>query len=196
MKTLILSDCGLRSEDFRSLAEAKVEGRLEKLTHLDISNNSGSIGSIFNYDCKWECLRRLNVANKGGNFRDVLCIERFLLRGYLSSLRELRLTSENRGSSVRLWNHECWNIQRLEIIASYRGDISEIFANIADVEDKKIFPLLETVCVICDTQKQIEEKFKVGIKIENNLHRLRRSGVIIHFIESDTEKLYAQIGLM
>ena len=198
LKTLILSDCGLNSEDLSSLAEAKVEGRLDKLIHLDISKNSYRIESVFNHSCKWECLRRLNMANEGSGYYDVLYFERFLLRGCLSSLRELRLTSENWDFTVRspLWDHGCWShIERLEIIPSRQGAICVIFSDLALSVEKVLFPNLETVCVLCDTQKQIEEEFKVGSKTEKNLHRLRRSGVIVHFIQSDTEKIYSEIGL-
>ena len=39
LNSLILSDCGLNSQDLCSLAQASLEGRLPQLRHLDISDN-------------------------------------------------------------------------------------------------------------------------------------------------------------
>ena len=40
LNSLILSNCGLNSQDLCSLAQASVEGRLPQLKHLDISENT------------------------------------------------------------------------------------------------------------------------------------------------------------
>ena len=206
LRTLILSDCGLDSEDFSSLAKAKVEGRLEKLIHLDISNNSDNIWSIFNHNCKWERLRRLNLANEGENYRDLLRLDYSLLRDCLPSLREVRWIDFH-----SLFLH---HIQRLEIVPQRKQSIRLTFDELARSVDQNFFPNLETVCFIFNTQEQIEEEFKEDKKfeetlqrfrrsetefdkdkkMEENLQRLRRAGVIVHFISSDTEKLCAEIG--
>ena len=71
LNALILSDCGLSSEDLSSLAQAKVKSRLPQLRHLDISNNSGlEVGwqSLFSHTCKWGDLRSLNVESSSNSW--------------------------------------------------------------------------------------------------------------------------------
>ena len=128
----------------------------------------------------------------GADKSDFRHFGQYLLRGCLPSLCELRLTN----AVSFLLDVVCLrHIQRFEIVPPTTWPTWLIFDNLAHAVDRESFPNLETVCVICDTQEQIEEEFKKDRKIEENLQRLRRSGVIVHFIQSDTEKLYAEIGL-
>ena len=64
LETLILSDCGLNSEDLTSLAQASVEGRLPELKHLNMSDNEATIGQwrhLFSFRQRWSHLLSLNV---------------------------------------------------------------------------------------------------------------------------------------
>ena len=200
LRTLILSDCGLSSEDLSRLAEAKVEGRLGKLRHLDISNNTRiEIEHLFNNSCKWESLKRLNMANYADNNLSFSDLEPFVQQGCLLSLCELRLTSYSCFHTVVSFvrKHTCWlQIQRIEIVLSRRGDMSNIFVDLALAVENELFSNLKTVCVICDTQKQIEKEFKEDRKTEEILQQLRRVGVIVHFILSHTEQFSGEIGLI
>ena len=64
LSTLMLKDCGLSSQDLRSLVEASVKGRISELKHLDISQNimfKNDLDKLFDLECKWETLVRLNI---------------------------------------------------------------------------------------------------------------------------------------
>ena len=64
LQTLILSQCGLNSDDLLCLAEACVEGGLPELKHLDISKNpqwGGYLESLCQFSCTWNNLLTLNV---------------------------------------------------------------------------------------------------------------------------------------
>ena len=57
LNSLILSSCGLNSQDLCSLAQASVEGRLPKLTHLDISKSPDvNLNSLFSDSRTWNQL--------------------------------------------------------------------------------------------------------------------------------------------
>ena len=63
LHTLILSDCELNCVDLKSLARAKVEGKIPELKHLDISLNDKIHGHVdFLFDnSSWNSLLSLNV---------------------------------------------------------------------------------------------------------------------------------------
>ena len=64
LNTLILSDCGLNSQDLFCLSQANVEGRLPQLTHLDISKNHllvGQLDKLFSSDKNRYQFLRLNT---------------------------------------------------------------------------------------------------------------------------------------
>ena len=64
LNSLILSDCWLNIQDLCTLAQASVEDRLPKLTHLDIShNNSICFVNMFQGSCKWNKLSKLNITS-------------------------------------------------------------------------------------------------------------------------------------
>ena len=99
LHALILSDCGLNSEDLHNLAKANGKGRLPKLIHLDISQNTfgNDLKKLFEYrcqddiefKCQWESLLILNV-----NKNSVECFNDLSSRvklGCLASLRELKI---------------------------------------------------------------------------------------------------------
>ena len=104
LKSLILSNCGLNSADFQSLAEAYVNGRYPELKHLDVSHNSAELMELFSADCTWNQLLSLNVVNvhynKTNNSNEV---KRNLKQGAFSdiapsqcleSVRELSFSNE------------------------------------------------------------------------------------------------------
>ena len=165
LKTLILSWCMLDTEDLSSLSHAQVEGRLEKLIHLDISKNLLShIGKLFDHSCKLEGLRRLNIAGIGDYFvtPTVHDLAPFMLRGCLLSLCELRWTDIDCIFTVRslLQSNICLKqIQRLEIDSLVNRDgMVYLFDWLAYAVRKELFPKLETVCVVCTTRQRMEKQ--------------------------------------
>ena len=64
LETLILSGCGLNSDDLSSLAQADMEGRLPELRHLDLSDNEAIRGQwrhFFSFRQRWSHLWSLNI---------------------------------------------------------------------------------------------------------------------------------------
>ena len=213
LKTLILSDCGLTSEDLSSLAQAQVEGRLSKLRHLDISNNTHLIEHIFEHSCKWETLRKLNIAHnycpqsvraKPSEIRlnGLDRLEHYIEKGFLSSLTKLRFSVHELKEKFRLRNKECWRrVKRLEIVPSSRKNVPLVLGSIADVVQDKMFQRLETICIICERLRQdqaqglAKEDETVESETPDIVQRLTRAGKIVHFIEPHIEELITRIGL-
>ena len=213
LKTLILSDCGLNSEDLSSLAHDQVEGRLNKLRHLDISNNTHLIEHIFEYSCKWETLRKLNIAHRycphsGPGTRSEIPLnglqrlEPYVERGFLSSMTQLRFSVHELKEKFHLRNKECWRrVTRLEIVpSSSEEDVPLVLGSIADAVEDHIFPSLETICIIYETRLDrvpnlAKEDEKVESEIPEIIQRLMRTGKIVHLIEPHIEELITRIGL-
>ena len=213
LKTLILSDCGLNSEDLSSLAYAQVEGRLNKLRHLDISNNTHLIEHIFEHSCKWETLRKLNIAHRyrpqsvpGTRLEIPLNglqrLEPYVERGFLSSMTQLRFSVHELKEKFSLRNKECWRrVTRLEIVPSSKEeDVPLVLDTIADAVEGHTCPSLETICIICEkrldrVQSLVKKDEKAESEISTIIQRLTRAGRIVHFIEPHIEELLNRIGL-
>ena len=67
LHTLVLSDCGLTSEDLSSLRLANISSKLPELKHLDISKNSRSdfLTDFCSGQCQWNNLISLNIQGTG-----------------------------------------------------------------------------------------------------------------------------------
>ena len=188
LKAFILSDCGLNSKDLSSLALARMEGKLEKLRHLDISYNTHLIENIFKHSCKWENLRKLNIEH-GPRLNGLESLDPFVQKSCLSSMYQLRFSVHKMRDSFCLQNYGCWQqIKRLEIIPSSNEGISLVLSCITDAVEHKILFNLETVVIISNIRLEAEEMSKF-------LQRLRLCGVVIYFIRSDTEELNAKVSL-
>ena len=64
LNSLILSDCGLNSQNLYSLAQASVQGRLPQLRHINISRNSQLVGQLeclFKFGQHWRHLHSLDT---------------------------------------------------------------------------------------------------------------------------------------
>ena len=212
LKTLILSNCGLNSEDLSSLAQTKVEGRLSNLRHLDISNNTHLIENIFKHSSWWETLRKLNIANKCGSqsvrrkrpesrLNALQRLDPYIEKGFLSSMIELRFSVDELKEKFRLVSRECWRqVKRLEIVPSSNADVPLLLVSIADAVEDQVFPSLETICIVCEILKpeRIQSSGNEDEKVENEIpefvQRLMRAGKIVHFIEPHIEELITRIG--
>ena len=92
LDTLIMSRCGLNSNDLQSLAKANVKGRLQSLRHLDISQNAfaNDLKSLFRFHCKWKSLLSLNIAKNAVDCFDDMAD--MVNLGCLGSLQKLEIS--------------------------------------------------------------------------------------------------------
>ena len=148
LRTLILSDCGLHSDDLRSLAEARVNDRLRTLRYLDISQNTEDVGSLFSFECKWGSLLSLNVRNDTSRLDCLNVLQRYVELGYLYSLQTLRFyvdvaTTFHSGERGTPWP----NLTTMEIVSTI-NDVEHGLTYARDTIATKCFPKLRTVCVV------------------------------------------------
>ena len=98
LNSLIMSDCGLHSEDLCSLAQAGVEGKLPQLRHLDVSKNnnlSGHLEKLFSFGQQWNQLLSLNVKHWGVISRkDFPMLLTIAQSGCLGSLQKLVISTQ------------------------------------------------------------------------------------------------------
>ena len=140
LRTLILHDCALKTRDLSSLAQASVSGRLQKLRHLNISNNRPRTNSLFHHSCKWNQLLSLNIMRTGFS-PDML--SRKFQSGCLSSLQELRISGYPLEPVAVIYPH----LQILGIDRTYQVEIDLLLSNIEDAVVKGKFPSLHSVCM-------------------------------------------------
>ena len=132
LHSLVLRDCGLNSEDLRSLAHSNAKSKLPKLKHLYISRNKNVVISkdLFSHSVKWNQLLTLatddvNVLNVGLGLR---------------SLTRLEIPTNNSPITItRSWE----NLQEIEVVEFYSND--NILSDIADGVEKGLFPNLKIV---------------------------------------------------
>ena len=105
LNTLRVQNCGLNSQDLRSLSSASVDGRLPELKHLDISRNltcAGYLGSLFDRGCRWSDLVTLDISQpfitressrRACMSEDIEVICSKVESGCLNSLEELGFTA-------------------------------------------------------------------------------------------------------
>ena len=97
LNSLILSNCGLNSQDLCHLAIASVKGRLPVLRHLDISENkyiSDKLDYLFENGCKWEQLNNLNIEQRTIARNDFNSLLNNVESGCLRSIQKLALTTD------------------------------------------------------------------------------------------------------
>ena len=150
LNTLTLRDCGLNSQDMRSLAKANLEGRLPIIKHLDISRNEMSLSelrSLFDGSCGWNQLlsldikRTTNRTNRRGLTKEEYNISDYLntvvQQGKLLSLQHLGINSYRNADTV-------WS--KLERICMKFCD-EETLRNITSVRSA-FLPALHTLCIV------------------------------------------------
>ena len=95
LNTLIVNDCSLTSDDLKSLAKARSQGKLPKLRHLDLSQNkelTNQIEAFFCYDQTWSAPETLNITQQPVSDKDFQKILKKVKLGCLGSLTELRVS--------------------------------------------------------------------------------------------------------
>ena len=140
LKTLILCDCELNSQDLCSLAESIGNHKLPDLKHLDISANdidtNEAMTALFGFSCTWNQLISLNIMNTGFSHNE---LHKKVESGCLSSLQELRISEYPLQPVEVNWPH----LQTLGI----KNPNDSMLSNIADAKEKENFPSLNSVCL-------------------------------------------------
>ena len=137
LDTLILSNCGLNSEDLCSLAEANVKGRLPQLQHLDISRNHSihrCLISLFRKMLSWQGLLSLNLVETLDRSEQ---LDSFV--NCIPSLQELVVSGYPQKEISVTW----YRLQKL-CISEFN---EQLLTNIANAVENDMFPNLESVCV-------------------------------------------------
>ena len=165
LNSLILSDCGLNSQDLCSLAQASVEGRLPHLMDLDISCNPdilNHLDSLYSDSCTWNQLLSFSVnvwhvlslcPSFGINFLS----QRAEVDGF-KSLQKLSFSVlENRNLSITT----CWScLHTVHVSVHMSKDafefdmlrISPILESLANAVDQGFLPLLRAIYLCSDTE--------------------------------------------
>ena len=145
LNSLILSDCGLNSQDLCSLTQANVEGRIPLLKHLDISVNSylqGRLNQLFTNGCKWQKLVNLNVACCCTRSFEYLQLK--VKSGCLEPLQELKFSAEvdisQHGDSV-------WPFLNSLHVCSLRFSSQELVTVVSRLVEGGAFPALNLLNV-------------------------------------------------
>ena len=138
LNSLILSNCGLISQDLRSLAQASVQGRLPVLRHLDISENLIiCLDDMFDASCAWNQLLKLNVRKTGGSGNALSRQNECPSSDRLQSLLELTISEDHILHLGISWQM----LQKLCIRESI------LLSQIANAVEKRIFPVLHSICL-------------------------------------------------
>ena len=154
LETLILSDCGLNSDDLTSLAQASVEG-LPELKHLDLSDNEVIIGQwrhLFSQSQQWSHLLSLNVKQKWDTqFReDYRHLVNQVRLGALENVQHLTLCCDNNLSAESYLDVAWPNVQSLDIHSPFEPNSTELVDVLQQVVisvEKGILPQLHTLTV-------------------------------------------------
>ena len=172
LHSLVLRDCGLNSEDFRSLAESNAQGKLPQLKHLYVSMNEkvDISQSLFSHSVKWNQLLTLstddtNVFNIG---LDKLC-----------SLRELKIPITSLQTKIaRSWG----SLQEIDVVEpSSINSGDKILSDIADGVEKGLFPNLKMVWCLSTSSTAtcyrflraeitVRHKWKFTTRLETDRH--------------------------
>ena len=143
LTTLILSNCGLNSEDLANLNQAKAKGRLPLLNHLNISGNELHLTEFrcfFDGVCTWNKLVSLDIRGMFGNSeidKVIVYMNEIVSHSALSSIRKLAIDRFLNKSSTH-WKH----LETL-YLAECQDDV---LSNIFDAVCWGYLPALRTLC--------------------------------------------------
>ena len=146
LHTLILSDCGLNSQDFISLAHASVKGRLSELKHLDISKNDEALTSCTQLFCsgaQWQKLTELICDQLVPNSEAFVCVLQHVESNCLNSLQKLTV-SLDKTCFDRMYEVVFQSLTEFYIQTPQIGFV-KILNGIAGAVEKGLFPVLGTV---------------------------------------------------
>ena len=194
LKSLALRDGLVGSQDLRTLAQACVDGLLPSLIHLDVSSNPkmGSLTHLFEFGCKWEKLKVLNVDGKhrsGRNrdraFADFKTLTLQAQSGCLQVLEKLCFYAASHDFLPNLNNTTGWRrLNSLEI--SFFKDLNhkQILKPLATAVEQGFLPALESV-TLCGGFNVENQSCRQRFSVANEKLRLRVKGLSVHFVTRD-----------
>ena len=146
LKTLILSNCRLISDDLISLAKANIENKMPSLRHLDISGNwfeyHHTILSMFGYNAKWESLISLCVQHNSPDWWT--CLGSRVQLGCLGSLQELSVNGKVFKNHLVLWR----SLRKLNIYGcENESECKQFLLEVKQLVQNAMCPRLDTVLV-------------------------------------------------
>ena len=149
LNSLILSDCGLNSQDLCSLAQAKRKGKLPQLKHLDVSQNYDLIdhlSHLFSSDEKWLELLILNTQQSTLSDKELQTLVQKVQSGCLRSLQELCVSAQSFDCLSSYSNMKWSQLRELHVSCSpVYSHIVRVLKPIAKCVEKKWFPNLRKV---------------------------------------------------
>ena len=170
LNSLILSNCGLNSQDLCSLAQASIEGRLPQLRHLDISKNrelDGHFMCLFKSDCKWGGLLSLDIDQTGPVLGYSGLVHK-LATGCFQSLQKLRMSAVTINNLMSDFTVPLKHLNRVELGVTSTQVTGKTLGNISEAVDKKLLPVLDTIVFnvskIPATKEQSESIMKELVK--------------------------------
>ena len=172
LNSLILSHCGLNSQDLCSLEEARVERRLPKLTQLDLSENNDLIDnceSLFSFHAEWDTLTYLIITQfqQVSNHIFTYLMEKATL-GCLRSLQHLKVSVFE---AKFLQNAKVENLQDLHIYVRLENFATSL-SNVVDAIHKETFPNLMSIKVTRIHERKDLETWK---KLQNEVKTLQKA---------------------
>ena len=193
LKSLALRDGLVRSQDLRTLAQASVDGLLPSLIHLDVSSNPkmGSLRHLFEFGCKWEKLKVLNVDGKhrsGSNrdraFADFKILTLQAQSGCLQVLEKLYFYAASHDFIPNLNNTSWRRLNILEI--SFFKDLNQkqILKPLVTAVEQGFLPALESV-TLCGGFNVGNSSCRQRVSVSNEKQRLRVKGVSVYFVTRD-----------
>ena len=155
LNSLILCDCGLNSDDLRSLAQANVGGKLPELRHLDISENENTVDHLehlFYRQCKWEKINSFNIEKQHfKSVKDVKLLARRFTSGCFRALEKLKISSFRQDGVFRRMATPLSNLQHIETSCD-PTIIGEILNSISEAIEGDLLPVLETITMYLTSQ--------------------------------------------
>ena len=150
LNSLILSNCGLNSQDLCSLAQASVESRLPQLIDLDISVNKdlvGQLNCLFEKHCNWGTLANLNITKVEIRLKDdCQLLASKIASGCLRSLKILKISSCAEDSLFSRITVPMNHLERIETFCHPRN-IWKILESVSVASEGEFLPALDTIVI-------------------------------------------------
>ena len=189
LNSLILHDCGLNSQDLKSLAQANVEGKLPELRHLDVSENQGyDFRDLFAHGSEWHKLVSLSISLK--DCRSGKWLAEKVESGCLRCLKKLRLWIFYPCSMSIvdvIWSH----LEHFEVfLLNYDCNAQPIMARVSNAPEEGCLPALRTMGLMIDCPGQILDGG------EGDADRLRKHNVEVHTGSIAKHMFLARMGIL
>ena len=151
LNVLILSRCGLNSDDLCSLALANGRGRLPELRYLDVSQNDQvafRLECLFPKLCTWRKLCHLNIIQiEILNPESTMKISDFKLKpNQLPRLQELKCAASFSQPALPIRSVGKWeNLQVLNVVTLADSECLYLLSNLVEIVERGYLPSLRDV---------------------------------------------------